>query len=99
MDDWILKYILPIFFTLYPIGINLLGYWMMQKDKENSTKGDWRIAEWKFWLVALLGGCIGTWVGMYIFRHKTRHDNFVYGMPAIAIIEYLIIPWWRIWWN
>lgn len=100
MYDWFIKYPVEIaIFTIYPIAINLLGYEMMYDDKERSIKGESRTPEWKLWIVAIIGGCIGTWRGMYAFRHKTRHDNFVYGMPAIAIIEYLLIPLWRIWWR
>ena len=38
-------------------------------------------------LVSILGGSIGTWAGMYVFRHKTRHWYFVIGMPLILILQ------------
>jgi uncharacterized membrane protein YsdA (DUF1294 family) len=47
----------------------------------------WRISERMLFLVSILGGSIGTWAGMYVFRHKTRHWYFVIGMPLILILQ------------
>ena len=44
-----------------------------------------------FFIVAIIGGSIGSIIGMYAFRHKTRHWYFVYGMPAILILQILLI--------
>ena len=38
-------------------------------------------------LVSILGGSIGTWAGMYLFRHKTKHWYFVVGMPLILVLQ------------
>jgi uncharacterized membrane protein YsdA (DUF1294 family) len=40
-----------------------------------------------------LGGSIGTWAGMYLFRHKTKHWYFVVGMPAILILQIVVGVW------
>ena len=29
----------------------------------------------------------GTWAGMYLFRHKTKHWYFVVGMPLILVCQ------------
>lgn len=42
-------------------------------------------------MVAIIGGSIGSILGMYTFRHKTRHLKFVYGMPAILIIQLILL--------
>ncbi len=47
----------------------------------------WRISEQNLFLAAILGGSVGTLVGMYTFRHKTRHWYFVVGMPLILILQ------------
>jgi uncharacterized membrane protein YsdA (DUF1294 family) len=47
----------------------------------------WRISERMLFLVSILGGSIGTWAGMYVFRHKTRHWYFVIGIPLILILQ------------
>ena len=41
-------------------------------------------------LVSILGGSAGTWAGMYLFHHKTKHWYFVVGMPAILILQICI---------
>ncbi len=38
----------------------------------------------------LLGGSIGSYVGMKIFRHKTKHFKFKYGIPFIILIQLCI---------
>ena len=71
----------------YLVACNLLGLFLMKLDKEKAKKHLWRIPEKMFFLVSLIGGSIGTWAGMYLFRHKTRHWYFVMGMPLILILQ------------
>lgn len=47
----------------------------------------WRIPEKVLFGVSLLGGSAGTWAGMYLFRHKTKHWYFVVGMPLILVCQ------------
>lgn len=56
-------------------------------DKSRARKRAWRIPEAHFFIVALIGGSIGSILGMQIFRHKTRHWYFAVGMPAILVIQ------------
>ena len=74
----------------YLVACNLLGLFLMKLDKEKAKKHLWRIPEKMFFLVSLIGGSIGTWAGMYLFRHKTRHWYFVVGMPLILILQICI---------
>ena len=69
--------------------MNLLGFILMGADKRKAKLGKWRIPEKTFFIVSILGGSLGTWAGMYAFRHKTRHWYFVYGMPLILILQIL----------
>ena len=75
------------FIYLYLILVNLVGFSMMGIDKAKAKRRAWRIAEKKLFLCALLGGSMGAWVGMYVFRHKTKHWYFVIGMPLICIVQ------------
>ena len=74
----------------YLIVINLIGFALMGVDKSKAKKHAWRIPEKTLFLASLLGGSIGTWAGMYVFRHKTKHLYFVVGMPAILILQIVI---------
>lgn len=74
-------------FYLYVIIINITGFALMGADKARARRKAWRIPEARLFLTALLGGSIGSIAGMYFFRHKTRHWYFVWGMPAILILQ------------
>lgn len=68
---------------IYVISMNLLGILLMGIDKYKAIHKAWRIPEKTLFLCSVLGGSLGTWAGMYLFRHKTRHWYFVVGMPLI----------------
>lgn len=75
---------------IYLIIINLIGFFVMWLDKRKAQHAKWRIKENTLLLVAALGGGIGTIAGMYTFRHKTQKAKFVFGFPAIIVIQILI---------
>lgn len=77
--------------TAYLVLINLTAFCLMGIDKRKAVKGAFRIPEATLFTVALIGGSIGSIIGMYTFRHKTRHFTFVYGMPAILILQIVLI--------
>ncbi len=79
------------FVTGYLICINLAGLASMGMDKRKAIRRQWRISEATLFLIALLGGSLGSIVGMQFFRHKTRHWYFVWGMPAIFFMELALI--------
>lgn len=68
---------------LYLFLINAVAFLLMLVDKQKARKNLWRIPERTLFLSALLGGSAGAILGMYTFRHKTRHLSFTLGMPAI----------------
>ena len=74
----------------YVICINLMGFLAMGIDKERAKRHVWRISEKTLFVIAMLGGCFGTWLGMYLFRHKTKHGYFVLGMWAIMVLWALL---------
>ena len=43
-------------------------------------------------LLALLGGSPGALLGMWTFRHKTRHWYFKFGLPAILLAQITLGP-------
>lgn len=80
---------------IYLILMNLIGLFLMGLDKSKAKRHAWRIPERTLFLASLLGGSIGTWAGMYLFRHKTKHWYFVVGMPAILVVQIIaaILIW------
>lgn len=76
---------------LYFVIINLLGFVIMFADKKKAEKGKWRVPEKTLFIITLLGGGIGTNIGMYKFRHKTKKARFYIGFPTILVIEVILI--------
>lgn len=77
--------------TIYLAAINLIGFALMGFDKWKAKKHAWRVPEATLFIVALIGGSAGSILGMQVFRHKTRHWYFVYGMPAILILQLALV--------
>lgn len=74
-------------FAIYLVVMNVLGVAVMWSDKRCARLHRWRIPEKMLFGVSLLGGSAGTWAGMYLFRHKTKHWYFVIGMPLILVCQ------------
>ena len=72
---------------VYLILINALGMILMLADKHRARKNRRRIPEATLLLTALLGGSIGSLMGMYTVRHKTRHLKFTVGIPVILALQ------------
>ena len=77
-------------FAIYLAVMNVIGVAVMWSDKKRARLHRWRIPEKVLFGVSLLGGSAGTWAGMYLFRHKTKHWYFVVGMPLILILQICI---------
>ena len=67
--------------------INALGLLLMRIDKKKARRHRWRISEATLFTVALLGGSAGVLLGMYAFRHKTKHRRFTIGVPVILLAQ------------
>ena len=75
----------------YLVVINLITFIVFGADKRRAIKNRWRVPEKTLFLLAILGGSIGAEMGMYGFHHKTRHPQFVIGIPVILILQILLI--------
>ena len=78
---------------LYPylLTVNALGFILMLADKLKAKKNRWRIPEAMLLGAALIGGSAGSLIGMYTFRHKTRHLKFTLSIPLILLMQILIV--------
>ena len=75
------------YFLMYLLIINAAAFLLMLADKRKARKGRWRIPEATLMGAAALGGSIGALLGMYTFRHKTRHIKFTLGIPLILVVQ------------
>ena len=72
---------------IYLIFANLLSFLLMGLDKYKARKRLWRIKESTLFLTSVIGGSLGSLLGMFLFRHKTKHTKFLIGMPVILIVH------------
>lgn len=71
--------------------INVATFLTYGLDKWKAKRSKWRIREVALLTLAVLGGSIGAWLGMIVWHHKTQHKKFKYGIPAIIIVQAIII--------
>lgn len=72
---------------IYLVIINLIAFLTFGADKRRARRDKRRVRESTLFLLAAIGGSIGALLGMYVFRHKTRHWYFCVGIPAILILQ------------
>ena len=85
--DFIVTRIIAIAIWAVMAFMTLVGIIIMRVDKTKAEKGKWRVPEAGLFAVAMLLGGIGTCLGMYIFRHKTKHWYFAVFFPIFALID------------
>lgn len=77
--------------VIYFFIINLFAIFLMKYDKVKAINNQYRVSEKALFLIALILGGIGIYIGMYLFRHKTKHVKFTVGIPLIIILNILTI--------
>lgn len=79
--------------SVWLIAINLVTFAVYGADKRRARRGAWRVPEKTLFLLPLLGGSGGALLGMRVFRHKTKHWYFVWGVPAILLAQLALAVW------
>lgn len=72
---------------IYVIVVNVAAFLMYGIDKWNARKGLWRISEKTLLGIAAVGGSVGAYAAMQMFRHKTKKPKFYIGVPLIFAIQ------------
>ncbi len=72
-------------FIIYYLVINIVAFTAMFLDKRKAKKGAWRTPEKTLHTLSLMGGFLGSYIGMETFRHKTQHKIF-YVVNILALI-------------
>ena len=78
------------------LALNSVTFLIYGIDKLKAKSSKSRIPETTLLLFALLGGSLGAWLGMKVWRHKTQHKKFYIGVPFIVILQVLIIIYLQI---
>lgn len=74
----------------YFILINLITFLVFGIDKYKAIKRRYRISEKMLFMLSIIGGAIGAFLGMFFFRHKTRKWYFKFGIPFILLVQILV---------
>lgn len=72
---------------IYLATINAFTFFAYGIDKWKARKNRWRIRESTLLWLSVFGGSIGAWLGMKAWHHKTQHNKFKYGIPAILLMH------------
>ena len=81
--------------AIYLLVINLVTFLVFGLDKWKAKRKETkesvrRVPEKTLFLLSALGGSIGALLGMKAWRHKTKHNSFRFGIPAILALQILI---------
>ena len=76
---------------IYVAAINVVTFFVYGLDKNKAKARQWRIPEAQLIFLAVIGGSVGALLGMRAFHHKTRKPKFSIGVPAILIIQLIVL--------
>lgn len=76
---------------IYLVAINVVTFFVYGIDKWKARHKRWRVSEAALLMLAVLGGSVGAWLGMYVWRHKTQHKKFKYGVPLILLAQVILV--------
>ncbi|MBQ6725072.1 MAG: DUF1294 domain-containing protein [Bacteroidales bacterium] len=76
-----------VFLFYYLVAVNVVTFVVYGLDKWKARRGRWRIPEAALLWFAVLGGSVGALSAMWLFRHKTKHSKFRYGVPMILAVQ------------
>ena len=69
------------------LALNLISFFLMGHDKQCARKNRRRVPEKTLFLSAILFGALGGTLGMYVFRHKTKHWYFKVFFPLLVSLQ------------
>ena len=72
--------------TFFVFGLDKLKAKRREKGANNR-----RIPERTLFLLSAVGGSVGALLGMRVWRHKTLHKSFRFGIPAILLVQLLLL--------
>lgn len=91
MDKWLIGALI-----LWAAALSLIDFILMGVDKRRARRDQWRVRERTLLILAALGGSPGAILGMWAFHHKTRHNQFQFGLPAMLLAQLGLLIWWML---
>lgn len=79
------------FIVIVLLILNIFGFILVSLDKYKAKNRLWRIPERSFFILSILGGSVGVYIGLFLFNHKTRHWYFMTIIPLIILAQIVFI--------
>ena len=76
---------------IYLAFVNIVSFLIFGFDKMQAVKNRYRIPEKTLLIWSAIGGATGSFIGMHVFRHKTRKSKFFITVPILMIIQIILI--------
>ena len=78
------------YLDIYLVIINIVSLALFYIDKELAKRDMYRISEKNLLLVTIIGGALGSLLGIYGFRHKTKKPVFI-STALISLIIWILL--------
>ncbi|MCY0869140.1 MAG: DUF1294 domain-containing protein [Firmicutes bacterium] len=80
--------------SIYLLCVNLVAVLLMRVDKRWARRRRRRrIRERTLLVLTVVGGAPGVWLGMRMFRHKTKHAAFRILAPLMTAVWAILLLW------
>lgn len=79
------------YLIIYLIVINIITFIVYGIDKGAAKAHKRRVRISTLLLLAAIGGSLGAFLGMFIFRHKTKKWYFVLPVPLMLLCQSVLI--------
>ena len=79
------------YLEIYICLINIVAIIVCIADKIKAQRGKWRISEKTLFSLSAIGGAFGMFLTMVIIRHKTKHKNFMVGLPFMFLVHGVLL--------
>ena len=73
------------------VVLNVVSFALFGIDKWKAGRGAWRISESTLILSGAICGTIGAWLGVVVFRHKTRKRSFLVRLGLATLLDVAVL--------
>lgn len=79
------------FLIFYLVLISLVSVVVTVWDKLTAIANKRRVPERTLMILSAIGGSVAMLITMLIIRHKTRKHKFMIGIPAIILLQLVLV--------
>ncbi len=86
-----------ILFFVYILAVNAYGFILVKLKSDDLSSGEKSGGYGKIIIASLLGGAIGAYVGMFVYKYGLDNIILMVFLPVIAVINIFIL--WQLYVN